>query len=280
MQQTYVSCCKINLGLEVLNRREDGFHDINTVFYKVSEPHDEFLVEASDGFHFSTSEKSIPDDESNIVVRAFMACSEAAGIKMPNLRIYLRKHVPSGAGLGGGSADAATAIKIFKDHCAAIPGQEAQRIAVQLGADVSFFMGEAQAMVGSGIGEQLQKIELTFSSTILLIKIKEAFISTANAYALLRLKSREKPTDFADVLKLRSPSQWQHVITNDFEEVAFAIHPILFTLKQRLYEFGADFALMSGSGAAFFAMFANRVSALSAREKLLTDFPGCAVFIS
>ncbi|MFI5263381.1 MAG: 4-(cytidine 5'-diphospho)-2-C-methyl-D-erythritol kinase, partial [Candidatus Kapaibacterium sp.] len=113
MQRSYFSPCKINIGLEILAGREDGYHNINTVFYKLSEPHDEFVVEESESFTFSSTGHNIPQDANNIVVKAMTLCAESAGIELPKLNIHLRKNIPSGAGLGGGSGDAATAIKIF-----------------------------------------------------------------------------------------------------------------------------------------------------------------------
>ena len=279
--QLYPSPCKINLGLEILSKRDDGYHNINTVFYKLDEPQDELIVEETDSFRFTSSDHNIPNDENNIVVKAFALCSKSAGIEMPKLHIHLRKNIPSGAGLGGGSADAATAIKIFTEQAAKLPDEQIFEIAKKLGADVPFFLFNSQAAIATGIGDKLLPISFHVAYPILIIKLKDTFISTAKAYSMLRIKQREYQTDFNEILhSIKEPHLWNGIITNDFEEVAFAIHPALFSLKQCLYKYGAEFALMSGSGSAFFAIFKDHDKANEAREKLLTDYPGSDVYLS
>lgn len=281
MQYSYLSPCKINIGLEILSKRDDGYHNINTVYYKLNEPHDELVVEDAEGFHFTTTDHNIPNDENNIVVKAIRMCAEFAKVEMPKLRIHLRKNIPSGAGLGGGSGNAATAMKIFSEHCNKLSQEHMFDIAKKLGADVPFFLFHADAAIAAGVGDKLLPINLKVKYPLLVIKLKDTFISTAKAYAMLRMTNRITPTNYKVVLKsITEPIGWRNIIVNDFEEVAFAIHPILFSLKRSLYDFGAEFALMSGSGSAFFAIFKNSASANEAREKLLTDYPETSVFIS
>ncbi len=281
MQELYPSPCKINLGLEILSKRDDGYHNINTVFYKLNEPLDELLVEEAESFRFSSSDHNIPNDENNIIVKAIDLCSKSADIEMPKLHIHLRKHIPSGAGLGGGSADAATAIKIFSKYCTKLSEEQVFEIAKKLGADVPFFLLHSQAAIASEIGEKLLPISFHISYPILIIKLKNTFISTAKAYSMLRIKERERQTDFNEIFNsIKEPHLWNGIITNDFEEVAFALHPALFSLKQCLYKYGSEFALMSGSGSAFFAIFKDHNKANVAREKLLMDYPETQVFIS
>ena len=280
MSKIYSSPCKINLGLEILSKRDDGYHNINTVFYKLDEPHDELIVEESDGFRFTSTDNNIPNDENNIIVKAIKLCSEIAKIDFPKFHIHLRKHVPSAAGLGGGSADAATAIKIFSEQYAKLSEKQMFEIAKKLGADVPFFLFHSQTAIATGIGEKLLPISFHIAYPILIIKLKDTFISTAKAYTMLRIKEREKQTDFNDIFNLiKEPHLWNGIVTNDFEEVAFAIHPALFSLKQCLYKYGAEFALMSGSGSAFFAIFKDHDKANEAHEKLLTDYPGSDVYL-
>ncbi len=281
MSQIYPSPCKINLGLEILSKRGDGYHNINTIFYKLDEPHDELIIEEADSFRFTSSDQNIPNDENNIVVKAIALCSKSAGIEIPKLHLHLRKHIPSGAGLGGGSADAATAIKIFSEHAAKLSEEQMFVVARKLGADVPFFLFHSQAAIASGIGEKLLPIGFHISFPTLIIKLNDTFISTAKAYTMLRIKDREKQTDFYEILNsIKEPHLWNGIITNDFEEVAFALHPGLFSLKQCLYKYGAEFALMSGSGSAFFAIFNDHDKANEVREKLLTEYPGSDVYLS
>src|SRR3954471_3984848 len=107
MQRLYQSPCKINLGLEIVSKRDDGYHNINTVFFKLSEPHDELIVNETESFKFSSTGKFIPKDENNIVVKAIALCAKTIGKEMPKFSIDLHKNIPSSAGLGGGSSDAA-----------------------------------------------------------------------------------------------------------------------------------------------------------------------------
>ena len=233
MQHIYPSPYKINIGLEILSKRSDGYHNINTVFYKLGEPHDELVVEEAENFRFSTVGHNIPNDENNIVVKAMKLCSETAEVDLPKLHIHLRKHIPSGAGLGGGSANAAMAINIFNERVSELSKDQQFDIAKKLGADVPFFLGEHRAMIAGGIGEILSPLVLDISYPILIIKLKDTFISTAKAYNILRIKTRAKQTDYKEVFSsIAKPSQWKDLVVNDYEKVAFAMHSELYSLKQ------------------------------------------------
>lgn len=281
MLHHYSSQCKINLGLEILSKRKDGYHNINTVFYKLNEPHDEVIIEEAGSFSFTSTGHNIPNDENNIVVKAFALCAETTGVELPKLHIDLQKNVPSGAGLGGGSANGAAAIQIFSEHCQKLSGKQKFGIAKKLGADVPVFLFHSDAAIAAARGDELSPMSLHLSWPILIIQLKDTFISTAKAYTMLRIKERAKQTDYREVLKtITEPSIWRDVIVNDFEEVAFSLHPILFSLKRSLYDCGAEYALMSGSGSAFFAIFKNQQKASEAREKLLTEYPESTVYLS
>jgi 4-diphosphocytidyl-2-C-methyl-D-erythritol kinase len=247
----------------------------------LNEPHDELVVEEAESFHFTSIGHNIPQDENNIVVKAITLCAESEGVEMPRLHIHLRKNIPSGAGLGGGSANAAIAIRIFSENCVKLSQEKMFDLARKLGADVPFFLFHSDAAIAAGIGDKLLPINLKIKYPILVVKLKDAFISTAKAYSMLRMTDREMPTNYNELLKsMPEPIEWRNMIVNDFEEVAFALHPVLFSLKRSLYDFGAEFALMSGSGSAFFAIFKNGRMANEAREKLLTDYSETSVFIS
>jgi 4-diphosphocytidyl-2-C-methyl-D-erythritol kinase len=280
MQKLYRSPCKINLGLEVLSKREDGFHNINTVFYKLFEPHDELVTDQAENFHFSTNSGNIPNDDNNIVVKALHLCVQTARIELPNIRLHLEKNIPSAAGLGGGSADAATAIKLFSEQCKQLTREEIFSIGKKLGADVPFFLFHSDTAIASEIGDKLHPISFHIPFPIIIIQLRNTYISTAKAYEMLRIKKRPAQTDFEGIFaNMKSPHSWQGIITNDFEEIAFALHPILFSLKRSLYDLGAEFALMSGSGSAFYGIYENQEKALLAREKLLTDYRQSQVYL-
>ncbi|MEP7234949.1 MAG: hypothetical protein ABI778_06605, partial [Ignavibacteriota bacterium] len=254
----------------------------NTVFYKVYEPHDRIIVRDSDEFSFSSDGVPLPTDGDNIVVKAITLCSERfLGGEMPKFTMELKKSVPIGAGLGGGSANAAAAIQIFSEFAKKLSKEEMFNVARTLGADVPFFLFHSDAAIAAGIGDELLPINLKINMPILIAQIAGTSISTAMAYNELKIAHRLAPTNFQDRFRTASdPQQWRNFIVNDFEDVAFSSHPILRSLKQSLYDFGAEFALMSGSGSAFFAIYKTSEHAELAREKLLTDYPETSVFIS
>jgi 4-diphosphocytidyl-2-C-methyl-D-erythritol kinase len=276
----YLSPCKINLGLEVLSKRDDGYHNINTVFYKLSEPQDELLIEEASEFLFTCDNSEIPTSD-NVIIKALKLCSESSGLSLPKLHIHLSKKIPRAAGLGGGSANAATAIKIYSELCKRISEEKMFAIGRKLGADVPFFLFHSDAAVASEIGDKLRPITFELPWPILIIKLRDTYISTAKAYEMLWLKKRDEPSDFNKIFSLhKEPRLWREVITNDFEEPAFALYPILFSLKRSLYESGAEFALMSGSGSAFYGIYTDQQKAGLAREKLLMEYREADVFLS
>ena len=267
---TYQSFCKINLGLEILRKREDGYHDINTVFYRLNSPYDTILVSESEEYELTISDRSIASDSSNLITKAFSAVAELKGISLPKLKIELEKVVPHGAGLGGGSANAAVAIKIFSDMVSELTESQKFRVASFLGADVAFFLKPSRLALASGKGEILTPSTVSLPYTFLVVKYKEISIPTAEAYRNLSLKNRDTPTDLLSALT--SPiGQWKDKIVNDFEPYAFRQYPELSALKQQLYTSGAEFALMSGSGSALFGVYSNNKTAEEAFESLKAD---------
>ncbi len=280
MRQTeYHSYCKINLGLEILRKRPDGYHDLNTLFYRLSAPYDLITVAESEKFDCICSDPILPTDSSNLIVKAIERCAEFKNLPMPGLKISLTKEVPFGAGLGGGSADAATAIAIFSEWVAPLTEQEQFEIARGIGADVSFFLLKFRAASASSIGDMLMPLELHVPYPILIIKPIDISISTAKAYQKVIVEPRSRPTDLAAVLSTAPLNQWKNTIVNDFEIVAFQMAPALEKLKSELYETGAEFALMSGSGSAFFGVFLTLEAATRAKE-IFSAKEGLEVFIS
>ena len=178
-------------------------------------------------------------------------------------------------------ANASTANNIFSRVHREVSQEQKKQIAKQLGADVPFLREKPESMAAGGIGEILSPVQLHISHPILIVKLKDAFISTVKAYSMLRITNREKQTDYGEIFRnMPEPSKWRDHLVNDFEEVAFGMHPVLFSLKQGLYKSGAEFALMSGSGSALFAIYADKATAQSAHEKLLRDYPDSTVFLS
>lgn len=265
-QRSYRSPFKINLGLEVLAKRPDGYHEINTVLYRFDEPHDTLHVNPQDGFSFTTNDPDLPHDERNLVVRALKLCAEYAGAELPKFSIHLEKVIPHGAGLGGGSANAATAIHIYSDLAQSLPLASQIEIAGKLGADVPFFLHEAKAMKASGIGNVLEPLDFTLEYPCVIVKPRQLATSTTESYAGLKVSGRKSATDLAAIVLNEPPSRWTGKITNDFEHLAFQRYPQLESIRGKFLQFNAIFTLMSGSGGASYGIFD---SILAAEEALI-----------
>ncbi len=273
---------KINLGLHILHRRPDGYHELSTLFYPIGlrsgtpyspGPFGDILEitrspHASDhSFHFSGN----PIDclqEKNLVVRALKLFEKNLHDKtkaiLPPVELRLEKHIPDGAGLGGGSADASFTLSMLNE-LSERPFCEAEllQMATSLGADCPFFIFNRPA-IASGIGEKLIPFPLDLSGFYLVVYKPPVSIPTAEAFAGI------KPglsTPESHQLLLAHPSEWASKMTNDFEKNIFSNHPELKELKNRLYMGGADYAQMSGSGSAVFGLFSSRSKAFDIWEE-------------
>jgi 4-diphosphocytidyl-2-C-methyl-D-erythritol kinase len=275
----YVAKSKINLGLEILRKRPDGYHDLNTLFYALSEPHDQLLVTSSNAFSLTSSDPSLNLGDSNLIVRAMRAFSERTNTPVPEVHIHLKKNIPIGAGLGGGSSDAATTLRICNDLSGGLLTlAELFGLGAKLGADVNFFLQDTQATLASGIGDVLLLTHLKLSNPILVVKPMGISISTKEAYADLQLESDRHPTDLVHPFRDSDHTRLRSVILNDMERGAFVRHPELQVLKQQLYDLGAYFALMSGSGSSLFGIFANED--LAKRAQVVLRSGGNQVFLN
>lgn len=245
--------CKINLGLDVLRRREDGFHELETVMIPVKGLYDELEIVpiAGDRPLFENRGLAVdcPADE-NICLRAWRLMRERYGVGA--VRLTLDKRVPFGAGLGGGSADATMTLlaldELFGLHLAE---QTLIDLAAELGSDTAFFVRNTPQLC-MGRGERMEPIALDLDGLwIALIKPDEG-VSTREAYGGVR------PTVPAVPLRerIRRPiAEWQGLIKNDFEPHIFAAHPAIAAAKERLLQAGAIYAAMSGSGSTVFGLF-------------------------
>ena len=249
--------CKINIGLDVLRRRADGFHDVSTVMVPVRELYDRLEIEPA--IETELVQRGLPVDcppEDNICLRAWRLMHERYGAGP--VRIVLDKRVPYGAGLGGGSADA-TAVVQGVDALFGLRLAEAELIdcAAALGSDTAFFVRNAPQLC-TGRGEVMRPVKPAFGGyTLLIVKPDEA-VSTREAYAGVR------PAVPAESLEesMRLPvTAWQGRVKNDFEPHVFAAHPRLAELKESLLKAGAVYAAMSGSGSALFGLFDDPVRA-------------------
>ncbi len=278
-ESIHIAPAKINLALEIIGKRPDGYHELNTLFYKLDQPHDIIAVGPSTGYLLTTNDRNLNTGSSNLITRAVKAVTDALNEPMPRCAIHLTKRIPTGAGLGGGSSDAAVALQLANEIFGSrLSSEQLRSIATTLGADVPFFLGDAKAAVGSGIGDKLWPIDLLITEYILIVKPSLA-ISTKEAYASLKLDSSGSNTDYAKIFSngFSSDSTKKH-FRNDFEAALFQLHPELPALKKRLYELSADFAQMTGSGAAFYALFSDAEKV--ERAQVLLQSEGYQVFLN
>lgn len=247
--------CKINLGLDILRRRADGYHDLETVMFPVRGLYDEVEVERTDapGAVFRSEGLAVDcPDEANLCLKAFRLMHDRYGVD--GVWIHLAKHVPFGAGLGGGSADA-TAVVVALDRLFALGLSEAELIdrAAELGSDTAFFVRNTPQLC-TGRGEVMIPFPLDLSGLTLVVVKPDEGVSTREAYAGVRPRVPDVPL----AERLRRPvTEWQGLVTNDFEESVFAAHPAIRAVKERLLAEGALYASMSGSGSAVFGLFAG-----------------------
>jgi 4-diphosphocytidyl-2-C-methyl-D-erythritol kinase len=261
LKSRYTCPAKINIGLEVLFKRADGYHELNTIFARVMSPSDSIEVEPAGRFTLTCSDASLDTGEANLIYKAVKAYAAATSRKeFPPLHLHLEKQIPTGAGLGGGSSDAAQALLICNDfYGQPLPNEELREIAGWVGADVPFFVSGYKAAIGRGIGEKLEEVTLLSSSGVLIVKPEAISIATGEAYSRLQVKRRPAK----DLDDLAHGNRWSE-ISNDFEQAIFPDNPELARIKDHMLYSGAYFASMSGSGSAIFGLFDNEQHAKNA----------------
>lgn len=242
---------KINIGLNVVRKRKDGFHDLVSCFMPV--PFCDVLeIVKSSKYAFTSSGVAIPGQpEQNLCVRAFKLLKKDFGLQ--EVSMYLHKLIPIGAGLGGGSADAAFVLKslnilfeLFLDDSLL------EDYAAQLGSDCAFFI-QNKPVMAYGRGNEFENIDLNLSGKYLLLVTPPLHVSTADAYA--GIKPQESEANLKNILEQTPVEQWKGAVKNDFEETVFRKYPELASLKDKLYDLGALYASMSGSGSAVYGIF-------------------------
>jgi 4-diphosphocytidyl-2-C-methyl-D-erythritol kinase len=248
---------KINIGLNIIEKRADGFHNIESVFYPVSwNDIVEIIPLTEKKISFSSSGIDIPgNDSDNLILKAYNLIQQ--DFELPGASIHLHKIIPIGAGLGGGSSDAAHAIKILNDLFELKLKQEQMlTYAAQLGSDCSFFILNKPAFA-FGKGEKLNPIELSLKEYSIAIIYPDIHISTAEAYAGIKPEKPLKP--LTELIKFPI-EEWKDTVFNDFEKSIFPKYPLLKNLKEKLYAKGAIYASMSGSGSAIYGIFKMKES--------------------
>lgn len=254
---------KINLGLNITSKRDDGYHNLESCFYPIPWCDVLEIIPAPE-LKFTTSGLEIPGSAAtNLCLKAYELIKEA--FEIPAVHIHLHKVIPMGAGLGGGSADGAFALKMLNEMFVLELGTDAmQGMAAKLGSDCPFFI-ENKPMYVMGTGGIFHPVDLTLSGKYIVLRHPGIHIGTGEAYS--RITPQPSGQQIPELL-LQPISEWQHALKNDFEESVFPHHPEVARLKGELYEKGALYAAMSGSGSAVFGIFDHQ-----------PDLPGHEVFL-
>lgn len=256
---------KINLGLNVVEKRADGYHNLQTVFYPVPIMDALEIVPMSDGFpsdvdcDLKVTNITIEGDEQrNLVVRAYHLL-KADYPELPRVHAHLWKGIPTQAGMGGGSSDCGYMIRLLNETFdMGLSSEQMQQYAARLGADCAFFI-ESSACYAEGIGERLQPIDLDLSGWHIGVVRPDIPVPTKEAFS--RIHPHYPALNCRDVVK-QPVETWCDRLTNDFEESVFALHPEIGAVKEQLYKMGATYAAMSGSGSALFGLFKDEPDAL------------------
>ena len=242
--------CKINIGLRVVRKREDGYHDLETIFYPVYGLHDELQVDRSEDFSFIQEGlvvDCLPTD--NLIYKTYARMRERYP-QIGNVKITFKKNIPFGAGLGGGSSDAAhMAIALNEIFALGLTREQLVQEVSPLGADCPFFVYNSPCYA-EGIGDKLIPINLDLTGLRLLMIKPKCGVSTKEAYGGI------VPKGCSDLFRvIQDRTELFLVASNDFEDTVFSAHPELAEIKQRLLDAGAVYAAMSGSGSTIFGLF-------------------------
>lgn len=241
---------KINLGLQITERRADGYHNLLSCFVPIGWA-DALEVIPAERFSFVSSGLPIPGDPvKNLCVKAYDVLNTDFGL--PPVQMHLHKIVPIGAGLGGGSSDAAFALKLLNNRFElGLTTDQLESYARPLGADCAFFV-QNRPQYCTEKGDVFTDIDLDLRGFYLVLVYPNLAISTAEAYA--RVKPRQPETPLRELLS-QPIETWKDAVKNDFEESLFPKYPLLANIKQQLYDLGAVYASMSGSGSTIYGLF-------------------------
>lgn len=243
--------CKINLGLHITDKRPDGYHNLETIFYPVP-LNDAFEIAVKrENTELIVTGIDLPDNSINLCVKAYNLLKQDYPFIKP-VKMHLHKVIPIGAGLGGGSADGAFALKLINEvFNLNLSRGKLLEYALQLGSDCPFFIINKPSLA-TGRGEILEEISLDLSGKNLVIIYPQLHINTAKAFKGI-VPGKKEVTLISIISK--NISEWKHLLINDFEKGIFQIYPQLEKIKENLYDAGALYASMSGSGSAIYGIF-------------------------
>ena len=260
---------KINLGLNIVEKRPDGYHNLETIFYPIN------LQDALEVTRRENNDKEYTlhisgsplegEPEDNLVVKAYKLLKKDYPGLLP-VDIHMYKHIPAGAGLGGGSSDAACMIKLLNDKFSlGLSTERMEEYAVKLGADCAFFIRN-KPVCATGIGNLFEPVELSLKGYHIILIKPDIFVSTRDAFA--EIKPVRPAVSLKEIVK-QPMETWKHSMKNDFEDSVFKKFPEIAAIKDELYDLGAVYAAMSGSGSSVYGIFKAPI------ENVEDKFCGC-----
>ncbi|MCX7879257.1 MAG: 4-(cytidine 5'-diphospho)-2-C-methyl-D-erythritol kinase [Ignavibacteria bacterium] len=269
---------KINLGLEILGKRDDGFHNINSIFLPITLS-DILTFETSEKFNITISPKSIKiSKEENLIYKTICLIQNKYKININKIKVHLKKKIPIGAGLGGGSSNAsATITGIDRIFGLNLSLTEKLSLAKEIGSDVTFFLYSKPAIV-RGIGDIITPLDNLNLNFIIILIYPNFTISTKYAYSLFKNLSNKQPTDYLKILNNanQSPLILRDYFSNDFEQIIFPKFPILSEIKSKLLNAGAFYSSLSGSGSTVYGLFEKEFNP----TKILQEFSNFQTFVA
>ena len=253
---------KINVGLNIIEKRKDNFHNLETIFYPIG-IFDTIHFSESDKFTFISDNEMLNREHDNLIIKAKNLLEKESGDEI-KVKISLEKKIPIGAGLGGGSSDAAAVLKVLNEILKLnIQSARLAELALQLGSDVPFFLNPLPSFAESR-GEILEQLNLKIEEPILLIN---PGIHVSTAWAFSKIKPADPAFPLWQITRLYyNYKEWREKVINDFENPVFEEYPQIRKIKEELYNFGAAFALMTGSGSTLFSIFSDKDRAAAAEE--------------
>jgi 4-diphosphocytidyl-2-C-methyl-D-erythritol kinase len=260
------SFAKINLGLHVLRRLENGYHEIETGFVFI-EWADEIIMKESAQTQISFGDSVLSNDADTLVHKAIRVLKHA-GYQIPELEISIEKKIPIGAGLGGGSSNAALTLRMINKLAQlGISDEELMKLGANLGADVPIFI-KGEPCFATGIGTKLQEVAIQPDAWIVTVFPNE-HSSTKEAYEHCE-PIEDRDYHLLAELKAGEIEEWRYFLENDLEKTVIPYHPIIGDFKDQMYDFGANYAAMSGSGSSVFGLFDQDFVALSAFDAFIS----------
>ena len=254
---------KINLGLHVLRKRPDGFHDVETVLHRIDWA-DTVTAQPAETLSMTCSDSALPTDRENLCMQAARRLAEAFEVSA-GAELHLEKRVPYGAGLGGGSSDAAATLRLLNRLWSldASP-EDLHAIAAEIGADVPFFLNEVPAAYATGRGDEITALHADAAPYRIpfpvVVAVPPIEVATPEAYACVTPDDTDRPS-LPSVVRANNPAHWREALANDFEAPIAAAHPEVARLRDWLRDGGAAYVSLSGSGGAVYGVFEHEAEA-------------------